>query len=65
MRIAVCSATPYERSFLDAANAAKDHELVYVDARLGPETVPLVSGFPFVRVFVNDQLDGEVLAQLA
>jgi D-lactate dehydrogenase len=36
MKIAVFSAQPYDRQFLDAANAAEGHELHYFDAALGP-----------------------------
>ena len=35
MKIAVFSTTPYDRQFLDAANAAEGHELHYFEAALG------------------------------
>ena len=45
MKIAVFSAQPYDRQFLDAANAAEGHELHYFEAALGPESVALAAGY--------------------
>lgn len=65
MRVAVFGQKNYERPFLDAANANHQHELVGFEPRLSHETAPLAEGFPAVCVFVNDQLDREVLRVLA
>ena len=65
MNIAVFSTKPYDRMFLEAANAAHGHELIYFEPRLTRETSALAAGFPAVCVFVNDQLDATVLAALA
>ncbi len=65
MRVAVFSTKPYDRTFLDRANADFGHELVYFESHLRGETVSLAEGFPAVCVFVNDQLDADVLEQLA
>jgi D-lactate dehydrogenase len=67
MQVAVFSTKPYDRRFLDAANAAGggQHRLVYLEARLSPETVVLARGAGAVCVFVNDQADAAVLDQLA
>jgi D-lactate dehydrogenase len=66
MRIAVFSSKPYDRRFLDAANApAGAHALVYVEARLSPVTAGLAEGADAVCAFVNDQLDAAVLAELS
>ena len=64
MKIAVFSAQPYDRQFLDAANAGEGHELHYFEAALGPETVALAGGFPAVCIFVNDTADASVLEAL-
>lgn len=64
MRVAVFSTKPYDEEFLDAANSG-GLELVYFEPRLTPATVPLANGFPAVCVFVNDQLDTNVLRGLA
>jgi D-lactate dehydrogenase len=65
MKVAVFSAKPYDRRFLDGANAGRGHELTYFEARLAPETAVLAAGFPTVCAFVNDSLDAVVLEILA
>jgi D-lactate dehydrogenase len=65
MRVAIFSTKSYDRAFLEAANAAYGHELVFFEPRLTPETSILAAGFPVVCVFVNDQLDADVLTTLA
>lgn len=65
MRVAVFSTKSYDERFLNAANAAFEHELVFFEARLSQETSVLASGFEAVCVFVNDTLDRAVLEQLA
>lgn len=65
MRIAVFSTKPYDRRSLQAANARHNHELVFVEPRLGPETARLADGFGAVCVFVNDVIDADTLGQLA
>jgi D-lactate dehydrogenase len=65
MKIAVFSTKPYDRQFLNAANATGRHDLVYFDARLTYETVALARGFEAVCLFVNDELDRSIIEQLA
>ena len=65
MRVAVFSTKPYARRSLDGAGAGHDHELVFIEARLGPETATLANGFAAVCVFVNDIVDAATLALLA
>ena len=65
MRVAVFNTKPYDRQFLDAANAEHDHELVYLEPRLSPHTACLTSGFPAVCLFVNDTADAKTLDILA
>jgi D-lactate dehydrogenase len=65
MRTAFFSTKPYDRAFFETANARNEHELVYFEPRLTPQTAPLASGFAAVCAFVNDQLDAEVLQTLA
>ena len=64
MKIAVFSAQPYDRQFLDAANAAEGHELHYFDAALGPESVGPAAGYQAVCIFVNDVANAGVLEAL-
>jgi D-lactate dehydrogenase len=65
MQVAVFSTKPYDRRFLDAANEAAAHRLVYLEARLGSETAMLAAGAGAVCAFVNDRLDANVLEALA
>lgn len=64
MRVAVFSTKPYDREYLESANADHRHDLVFLDARLAPETASLAEGIPAVCAFVNDDLGSEVLEQL-
>jgi D-lactate dehydrogenase len=63
MHIIVFSTKPYDRDFLNAV--ADSHTLSFVEPRLDRTTTALVEGADAVCVFVNDQLDGEVLEELA
>lgn len=65
MKVAVFSTKPYDRAFLQAANAAYRHELVFFEPHLTKETAILAVGFPAVCAFVNDPLGSEVLGLLA
>jgi lactate dehydrogenase-like 2-hydroxyacid dehydrogenase len=65
VKVALFSTKPYDQQFLQAANALHDHELVFFEPRLTPETSLLAAGFPAVCAFVNDQLQAAVLQALA
>ena len=65
MKTAVFSTKPYDRAFLEAGSAAAGQELMFVENRLGAETVGMAAGCSAVCVFVNDVLDAEVLRGLA
>jgi D-lactate dehydrogenase len=64
MRVAVFSTKAYDRRFLDEANAAGRHELVYLDPRLDATTASAAAGCGAVCAFVNDVLDAAALAAL-
>ena len=64
MKVAIFSTKTYDKEFLNQANAGHQHELVFFEPRLTPETASLANGFPAVCAFVNDQLDEPVLRQL-
>jgi D-lactate dehydrogenase len=64
MRVAVFSTKPYDRLFLDAANAAAGHDLVYLELRLMPQTTVAAAGAQAVCAFVNDELKADVLEAL-
>ncbi|MTV26079.1 2-hydroxyacid dehydrogenase [Nitriliruptoraceae bacterium ZYF776] len=65
MRIAVFSAKAYDRRFLDEANGDGTHDLTYLETRLDATTAALAEGHEVACVFVNDQVDAEVIAKLA
>jgi len=66
MRIAVFSTKPYDRQFLEAANAeaGTPHQLTFLEPRLSLETVVLAAGAEAVCVFVNDVASEPVLEAL-
>jgi D-lactate dehydrogenase len=65
MRVAIFSTHPFDRQFLDDANASRGHDLHYFEAHLGPQTAALANHCPAVCAFVNDQLNAPVLNTLA
>ncbi len=68
MKIAVFSAQPYDKRFLEEANArlfaTHGFELSFHVFALSHETAPLAHGSDAVCVFVNDTVDAGVLAVL-
>ncbi len=68
MKIAIYSSKPYERPFLDAANARASksgaHELVYLDVQLSPATAGAAHGCAAVALFSGDDASGPVLRAL-
>lgn len=66
MKVAVFSAKPYDRNFLDAANAAAGapHSIQYHEAHLDETTATLAASFEVVCPFVNDLVTREVQTQL-
>ncbi|NEQ99604.1 MAG: 2-hydroxyacid dehydrogenase [Cyanothece sp. SIO2G6] len=65
MKIAVFSTKRYDRQFLAAANTTHQHEFLFLETRLTPDTAQLAKGAGVVCAFINDQLDKSVLEQLA
>jgi D-lactate dehydrogenase len=69
LRIAVFSARPYDKRFLDEALAASAEagtvRFHYLDVLLGLETAALAQGCGAVCVFVNDRLDAATLQALS
>ena len=64
MNIAVFSAKRYDRDYLNAANAASGHRIIYFDEPLELETVSLAGSYDAVCIFVNDKADANVLEKL-
>ena len=65
MKVAVFSAKPYDRQFLNTVNQKYDHELQFFDPNLDEQTVALAQGFEAVCVFVNDRLNRNVIESLS
>lgn len=65
MKTAVFSTRRYDKSLLTQANSEAGHELVFLQDRLTRDTAALAAGCAAVCVFVNDNVDAEVLALLA
>ncbi|NJK41437.1 MAG: 2-hydroxyacid dehydrogenase [Acaryochloridaceae cyanobacterium SU_2_1] len=65
MQVAVFSSKTYDREYLEAANISLNHELVFFEPSLNPQTAPLAAGFPVVCGFINDCLDAQTLRILA
>jgi D-lactate dehydrogenase len=67
MKVAVFGTRPYDRRFLEEANAAVGgaHALDFLEPRLGAGTATLAEGAEAVCAFVNDRLDRPVLERLA
>jgi D-lactate dehydrogenase len=65
MNVACFSTKPYDRKFLEAANASRGHAISFLEPRLTPATATLARDYAVVCAFVNDVLDAEVLTLLA
>lgn len=64
MKVAVFSTKPYDRRFLERANARAGLELLFLDARLTAESAALAIGAQAVCAFVNDDLGRGTLTRL-
>lgn len=65
MKTAVFSSKSYDKEFLDRFNSDHHHVLTYFETSLNPQTVGLTKEYDAVCVFVNDQLNREVIAALS
>ena len=66
MKVAVFSTKPYDRTFLNRANAVSGnhHELCFLEPRLGRETAQLAGDAEAICAFVNDTIDRPALQVL-
>lgn len=65
MKVAVFSTKPYDSTYLKAANAGHDHDLLFLEARLTRHTAALAQGYEGVCVFVNDDVSAPVIERMA
>lgn len=63
MKLAIFNTKSYDRIYFNRFNTS--HTLKFFEAGLNSESVELAAGYEGVCVFVNDQLDAEVIEQLA
>ena len=64
MKVAVFSAKPYDKKFLEQANKQYNHQLKFFTPNLNLETVSLAAESEAVCVFVNDRLDRNIIKTL-
>ena len=65
MKIAVYSAKPYDKEFLESENSQGKFDLTYFEDPLTLQTVAYTSDYKGVCLFVNDKVNKEVMEQLA
>ncbi|MGI2853660.1 2-hydroxyacid dehydrogenase [Shewanella algae] len=65
MKIGFFSAKRYDMQHFNRTNEAFGAQIEYFDVRLCMQTVKLAYGFEVICAFVNDELNDEVLAELA
>lgn len=65
MKVAIFSAKSYDRQFFTVANEKYHHELIFLEPRLNLQTALLVTDATTVCIFVNDEVDREILETLA
>ncbi len=65
MKTAFFSAKPHDHTYFDRYTAEYNQEIFYFENRLDLGSVALARGHEAICAFVNDQLDREILRQLA
>ena len=65
MNVLFFSSKVYDSAFFNAANAAHQHQLSYLEVPLNKSTAVLAKGYEAVCIFVNDIANAEVLQLLA
>lgn len=64
-KVAFFSAQDYDRKYFESAVVSQPIDIDYFEASLDAKTVALADGYDAVCVFVNDQVDREVVERLA
>ena len=65
MKVTIFNTKPHDEQLLRGHNAAYDHEMIFIENRLKPETALLAERSREVCALVNDALDSATLEQLA
>lgn len=65
MKVAVFNTKSYDQQFLETTNQKYHHELRFFTPNLTLDTAILADGFSAVCIFINDNLNRELIAKLA
>jgi D-lactate dehydrogenase len=65
MKVSIFSTKSYDRQFFTAANVQHQHELIFLEPRLDPQTALLARDAIAVCVFVNDEVSQDTIEALA
>ncbi len=65
MKTAIFSTKSYDRAYFNKCNIDPKHTLTFFEESLNSNTAELTKGYEAVCVFVNDQLDKQVISKLA
>ncbi len=65
MKVAFFNTKPYDRQSFNVANEQYQHEIIFFECHLSHETVSLAAGFAVVCIFINDNLNAEMMETLA
>lgn len=65
MKVLVYDTKPYDREYLNAANANYGYELKFLESRLTPDTAKLSVGYDAVCAFVNDDVSAKTIDVLS
>ncbi len=65
MKLAIYNAQGYDKEYFDRENLRVGHELCYLDFHLDADTLKLAESCEAICVFVNDQVDADLLAAMS
>lgn len=65
IKLAVFGSKKYDIEFLTRFNQYSDFELTFLESKLSEETVDLATGFNAICIFVNDEVNANVIKRLA
>ncbi|RIJ42310.1 2-hydroxyacid dehydrogenase [Pontibacter oryzae] len=64
MKITLFSSKPYDQQFFEEANTSFNNEIVFQEVALNENTAAMATGAKAICVFVNDQVNANVLQHL-
>ena len=63
-KIAMFDTKPYDKCWFEKMNE-NQYEIHYFESKLNEDTVSLTNGYEIVCAFVNDDINGDVVKQMA